>query len=123
MDYDGILPSPIAAAVFHQWLSHGIRSFDGVPLELRGVILQSHSGMRALASYNFLHGALDQNLPTALAAFRPEIDDPIRRANQIEVVLDYKQRMPSRQQLAEGAQQLGDIFEMQTRGRLVEQKQ
>ncbi len=59
----------------------------------------------------------------ALAAIGPEIDDPIRGADQIQVVLDDQQGMPGGEQLAKGLQQLRDVLEVQSGGGLVEQEQ
>ncbi len=63
------------------------------------------------------------DLAAGLAAFGTEIDQPVGRRDHIEVVLDDQQRMAGRDQTAEGAQQLGDVVEVQARGGLVEQKQ
>ena len=62
-------------------------------------------------------------LPAGLAALGPQVDDPIGGAHHIEIVLDDEQRMAGVDQPPEGAQQLGDIVEMQAGGRFVEQEQ
>ena len=63
------------------------------------------------------------SVPPPLAAFRPEVDDPVGRADHVEVVLDDDQRMPGVEQPAERAQQLRDVVEVQAGRRLVEQEQ
>src|ERR1700733_1971872 len=62
------------------------------------------------------------DLAAALTTLRSQVDDPVRRADHVEVVLDDQQRMARDQQLAERAQQLGDVLEVQPGGRLVEQE-
>ena len=59
----------------------------------------------------------------ALPALRPQVDDPVGGADDVEVVLDHQQRVPGGQELAEGTQQLCHVLEVQPRGRLVEQEQ
>ena len=63
------------------------------------------------------------HLAAGVAALGPEIDDPVGGADHVEVVLDHHQRMAGGDQLAEGAQQLGDVVEVQAGGGLVEQEQ
>src|SRR5689334_11509938 len=58
-----------------------------------------------------------------IAAFRAQIDNPVRRPDHIEVVLDDDERIAGGDQLAERAQQFGDVVEMQSGRGLVEQKQ
>lgn len=62
------------------------------------------------------------DLPARIPAFRTEIDDPVRRADDVEIVLDHDQRMPGHQQLAQGAHQSRDVFEVQAGGGFVEKQ-
>ncbi len=63
------------------------------------------------------------NLTTPITALRPEINDPVGRTDDVEVVLDDQQRMSGSEQLAKCAQELCDILEVQPGCRLVKQKQ
>ena len=63
---------------------------------------------------------LSHQQAAALTAFGAEVDQPIRGANHIQVVLDDDQGMACIEQSAQGAHQLGDVVEMQTRGGLIE---
>ena len=54
---------------------------------------------------------------------RPQVDDPIRRRDQIEMMLDHQQRVARVHQAAQHTQQVGHVREVQPRGRLVEQEQ
>ena len=67
--------------------------------------------------------ALANDLAARVAALRTEVDQPVGRADDVEVVLDHQQRMPGIDQAAKRAQQLRDVVEVQARGRLVEEKQ
>ena len=68
-------------------------------------------------------GTRAHDLSAALTALGSEIDDPVRRADHIEVVLDHQQGVPGDQQLAECLEELRHVLEMQSRRRLVEQEQ
>src|SRR5690242_11729838 len=62
-------------------------------------------------------------LPARIAALGAEVDDPVARADDVEVVLDDDDRVPRAQQLPERAQQLRDVVEVQARGRLIEEEE
>ena len=68
-------------------------------------------------------GALGNDLAAFVTAIGAEVDEPIAGANDVEVVLDENDGMPRFEQLAQGAHELGDVFEVQAGGGLVEQKQ
>ena len=57
---------------------------------------------------------------TAFAALRTQIDQPIRGADDIEVVLDHEQRVTCIDQPIERTQQLFDVVEVQPGGGLIE---
>jgi hypothetical protein len=48
----------------------------------------------------------------ALAALGPEVDDPVRRADHLEVVLDDDHGVPLLGQRPQHAQQLEDVVEV-----------
>ena len=60
---------------------------------------------------------------TALAAFRPQVHQPVGGADHVQVVFDHQQRVPGIHQLLEGLEQAGGVVEVQAGGGLVEQKQ
>ena len=60
---------------------------------------------------------------TCITALGTQIDEPIRRTDHIQVVLDHQQRMPRIQQLAQGTHQLGDVVKVQAGGGLVQHEQ
>ena len=62
------------------------------------------------------------NLTTRITTFRPQINNPVRSTNHIEVVLDHHQRMPGGNQLAKRTQQFRNVFKVQAGGGFVEQK-
>ena len=63
------------------------------------------------------------DLSARISAFRPEIDQPVRRSDDVEIVLDDQQRVARRDQAPERTQELRDVVEVQAGGRLVEQEQ
>src|SRR5687767_14452763 len=67
--------------------------------------------------------ALANDLSARVAAFRAEVDEPVRRADDVEVVLDHDNRMARIEELAECAQQLRDVVEVEAGGRLVEEEE
>jgi hypothetical protein len=91
--------------------------------EGRQVIRQGLSGAALRAGHDLFRGALAHQVAAAVAAFRPQVQDPVGAADQVQVVLDHQQRVALRQQVVEGPQQLGDVVEVQARGGLIEQKQ
>src|SRR3569833_4231204 len=72
---------------------------------------------RARMRLDLVRGPNANDLATPLTAIRPKVNDPVRSADEIEIVLDDQQRMPRRQQLSESLEELGDVLEVQARGR------
>ncbi|MCY1339899.1 hypothetical protein D9M69_257990 [compost metagenome] len=90
----------------------------------RGVIVdQRLAGMRRGAALHVFGRAGADHAAAGIAALGTQVDQPVGGADHVEVVLDHDQRMAAVEQLAEGQHQLGDIVEVQTRGRLVEHEQ
>src|SRR6185436_121275 len=79
--------------------------------------------MRRLHFYDLLGRAGCDETTTFLSPFGPEIDDPVRCLDDIEIVLDHQQTMTGLNQLAEGGQQFGDVVKMQAGCRLIEDVQ
>src|ERR1700733_1393925 len=81
---------------------------------------QKSRRVRGLHPGDFLGRALSDDLATAIAALRPEIDQVVGSFDDVEVVLDHNYRVARVCQTAEHAEQPLDVVEVQTGGRLVE---
>ena len=81
------------------------------------------AGVRGGNAHDVLGGTGGDHRAARIAALGSQVDDPVRRAHDVEVVLDHQQRVPGLDEAAERAQQLCNIVEVQAGGRLVEQKQ
>src|SRR5436309_12256503 len=79
------------------------------------------SGITLGLARHVFRGSLRDNAPARLAAFRAEINDPVRGFDDIEVVLDDEQRVARGAEFEQHFQQLGYVREMQSRRRLAEQ--
>jgi hypothetical protein len=79
--------------------------------------------MRPSGLHHFTRRACADDLSARVAALRPEIDQPVGRGDDVEVVLDHQQRMTGLQQAPERVQELRNVVEVQTRRRLIEQEQ
>ena len=81
------------------------------------------AGERCGAGAHLCRRARTDNRTAALAAFGSQINDPVRRAHHIEVVLDDENGMPGGEEFAKCAQKLCDVLEVQARCRLIEKKE
>ncbi len=102
---------------------NGCRSVDARPLRRAARCAFSSRPVCERRCHHVVGRADRDDLTAGIAAFGAEVDDPVGSANDVEVVLDDHQRVPGGDQLAERAQQLGDVVEVQSGRRLVEQKQ
>ena len=89
----------------------------------RRILPQRLAGMRRRMQHHIFRRAIGHHLATCVATLRPQINQPIRCANHIQVVLNHHQRMTRIQQLAQRTHQLGDVIKVQSRGRLVQHEQ
>ena len=78
------------------------------------------AGVRGRKTHDVFGRAGADQRSAGVTALRPQIDDPVGRADHVQIVLDDEQRMAGVDQSAECAQELCDIVEVQPRGRLVE---
>lgn len=67
-----------------------------------------------------LRRAHRHDLPTATAAFRPEINDPVCRLDYVQIVFNNHNGIAPILQFVQDFQQLFDVVEMQASGRLVQ---
>ena len=58
--------------------------------------------------------------PPESPPFGPKIDDPVSGLYHFKIVFDHNHRVPGIHQLVQHLEQLAHIFEMQPRGRLVQ---
>src|SRR5205085_6663526 len=84
------------------------------------VLAQRLGGVRRAVTLHLLGRAEGDELAAGVAAFGAEVDQPVRSADHVEVVLDDDDRVARLEELPERAHQLGDVVEVQARGRLVE---
>jgi hypothetical protein len=73
--------------------------------------------------HHLLGRAHRDNFTSRLSAFRAEVDQPVRCADHVEVVLDHDDRVSGRDELAERSEELGDVLEVQAGGGLVEEEE
>ena len=76
--------------------------------------------MRLRVARHLFRRSRSNDLAPLIAAFRPQIDQPVSRFDDVQVVLDHQQRAARLQQFAKRRQQFGDVVKMQTRRWLVE---
>ena len=86
-------------------------------------LVQVLAGMAGGAPGDGLRRPLRDDLTASIAAFRPQVNDPIGSLDHVQVVLDDQQRVARGAQLEQDLQQLGDVMEMQAGGGLVEDVQ
>ena len=70
---------------------------------------------------DFLGRPRGNHVTAPVTAFRSEIDDPVGRLDDVQVVLDHQHRIPLVYQPVQDLQQLADVVEVEPRGRLVQQ--
>ena len=80
-------------------------------------------GGRATGRGDRLGRALGDDPAAAVAALRPEVDDPVGGLDDVEVVLDDDDRVAAVDEAVEDLEQLLDVGEVQAGGRLVEDVQ
>jgi hypothetical protein len=83
-------------------------------------VAQETAGVAAIGQGDLLRRALRHDQPTADAALRAHVDDPVRGLDHIEVVLDHQHRVAGVDEPAEHAEQLADVLEMEAGRRLVQ---
>src|ERR1700730_13420772 len=72
---------------------------------------------------HLLRRSSGDHFTAVITRFRAEIDNPIRAFDDFEVVLDHHDRMSATDQSLEQTQRHGDVVEMQSGRRLVEDKE
>lgn len=70
-----------------------------------------------------LRRAHRHDLPTATAAFRPEINDPVRRLDYVQIVFNNHNSIAPILQFVQHLQQLFNVVEVQTSGRRIQNVQ
>src|SRR3954466_4718095 len=77
-------------------------------------------GVRRVHARDVLRRPGGDDGSAARAAFRAEIDDPVRRLDHVEVVLDDEHRVAAIDETMEHVEQDADVLEVEARRRLVE---
>ena len=77
--------------------------------------------MRIFTRGDLLGRARGDDPPAQVAAFRAEVDDPVGRLHDFEIVLDHEHGVARLDESVQHLQQQFDVGEVQSRGRLVEQ--
>src|SRR5580765_8328774 len=72
--------------------------------------------MRAFIARNLLRWTFRNDASPGRPAFGPEVDDPIRLGDQIEIMLDHDHRMPGINQPLQHLHQQPNIRHMQANG-------
>src|SRR5262245_5775600 len=78
------------------------------------------AGVALLDPGDLLGRAGGDDAPAALAAFGPEVDDPVGALDDVEVVLDDDKRVARVGEAVEDDDELSDVLEVQAGGGLVE---
>ena len=95
---------------------------EGVKSPL-GVFAQRPAGVASGAGRDLLRRAGADDLAAGIPTLGPQVDDPVRRPDDVEVVFDHHQGVPLGLQPPEGLKKDGDVGEVQARGRFVEKKE
>src|ERR1700676_1537144 len=82
--------------------------------------LQILSSVRVFQLRDRLGRSEADEVPTAIAALRTEIDDPVRGLDHFEIVLDDDDRPSRIDETAESRKKLADIVEVQAGSRFIE---
>ena len=69
---------------------------------------------------HLLRSAGRHDLAAGVASLRPEVDHPVRRLDDVEVVLDHDDGVPSVDETVQNVEQTLHVGEVQTRRRLVD---
>ena len=78
--------------------------------------------MTPLAAHQVRDRAGTHDLTPRIPAFRPQVDDPVRGSDHVEVVLDDHHRVALPQQFAQCAEKPGNVREMQPGGGFVKKE-
>src|ERR1700722_4776857 len=88
-----------------------------------GIFFQVSPSVGIPSRRNLLGRSLGHDLPSALAALRAQVDYPIGAADHVQVVFDDQNASAILDQSLKGAQQLGNVVEVQSGGGLIEDEQ
>ena len=81
------------------------------------------AGMRLAHRHDLIWCPHTDDGAAGLSTLGTQIDDPVGGPHHIHIVFDYQQRMSGVDQASKRTQQLGHVLEVQSRGRLVEEKE
>ena len=84
---------------------------------------QKPSRVSCLRSGDLFGGPLRDDGAATIAAFRPKIDNPVGASDDVQIMLDDQHAATGLNQPLKRVEQLCDVVEMQSGGRLVEDEQ
>src|SRR5207237_6654516 len=87
------------------------------------IVAQRLAGVRSCVLHHLRRRAGGDDLAARLAPLGTEVDDPVARADHVEVVLDHDERVARGDELAKRLEELRDVLEMQARRGLVEEEE
>ena len=73
--------------------------------------------------FDIVWRADSDHFAACIAAFWPEVNQPVTGANHVQVVLDHDQGIACIEQLAHRAHELGDVVKVQARGGLIKHEE
>ena len=85
--------------------------------------LNYRCGERVVAFHKIFWSAFEDEVAAFVAAFRAEVDNPVGSLDDVGVVLYHEQCVPVVNQCVEGGDELADVMEMKSCGRLIEDKE
>ena len=88
-----------------------------VPVQVRTEVL---SRIRICAVRHLFWCSADNNRTATVAALRPEVDDPVRHLDDVQIVLNHDDRISGIRQALEHIHQTVHVCGVQTCGRLVQ---
>src|SRR6202043_650803 len=77
---------------------------------------QIFCGMRMGIARHLLRGARGHDFPAERPALGPQIDHPVCRLDNVEIMLDHHDGSAAVEELAKGGQELLNIVKVQARG-------
>src|ERR1700761_4256143 len=83
-------------------------------------VFQKFGSKTFLILYQLFRSAFEKDPSTPIATLGTQIDDMIRDLDDIQIMFDHEHRISPVHQLVQYIQQMPDIFEVETRRRLIE---
>mgnify|MGYP007123471355 CR=1 FL=1 len=97
------------------WLQASFRGFPAPGLVATALeqLAQESAGVASRLGHDFLRRAAGNQLSAAIPALGSKVEHPVRRLDDLQIVLDDDDRVPLIHQLMQDFEQLGDVVKMQ----------